>query len=103
MSFIDMKSGDLLNMKKADFDKAMKEDKTSVEDLLSIVNYLKYQYLLATRHIEELKKTALALPDGDNKNQCLETIRNLYGYANRFEYMIVQMNEKVDRLSQGVI
>lgn len=103
MTLMELRVEDLLNMKKEDFDKFLKEDTSNLGEILSVSNYLTYQHTLAMANIDALKKKALTLSDDDrDKQACISAIQNLYGFANKFEYMIVMLKKKADDLNKGV-
>lgn len=94
---------DIINMSKDSFDEVMKSDKSNIGYLTNLKKLLIMHYQCIWSHIEGLTQLH-NLKSADDKVQedCVQTIRNLFGVLFSIEYKACCLHDKIKELSEQV-
>lgn len=96
MNLSDYHYKDLLDMKKADFDKAVEEDKSNVGYIATLRNYMTLSYTEMQTTFYKLQESELGNPDVEKlKTEMIAVMMSI-------EYKVAKLREKEQSLHRTV-
>lgn len=94
---------DIINMSRDSFDEVMKSDTSNIGYLTNLKKLLSMHYQCIWSHIEGLTQLHNNKSANDKvKEDCVQTIRNLFGILFSIEYKACCLHDKIKELSEQV-
>ena len=94
---------DIINMSKDSFDEVMISDKSNIGYLINLKKLLSMHYQCIWSHIEGLTQLHNNKSANDKvQEECVQTIRNLFGVLFSIEYKACCLHDKIKELSEPV-
>lgn len=96
MNLSDYHYKDLLDMKKAEFDKAVEEDKSNLGYIATLRNYMSLSYAEMQTTFYKLQESAIGSPEAEKlKTEMIAVMMSL-------EYKVAKLREKEQSLQRTV-